>query len=298
MKLAHVKNSSGQALLLVLLGMAVILTIVLSILSSSVTDVRITTTEEDALRAFSAAEAGVERALITGGAATGSLGDSNFNANITTIGQAATSYIYPSDVAAGDTATIWMVSHGADDVLICDATSPCFRGRDIKLCWGKSGTANNVATTPALEVAVYYANTPGNYGTIRIGRANYDPNSGRLATNSFVSPDAGTCTIGTTTFAFQKTINLSTLGIPATSYNVANGLQMVRVRLLYNTDRAQSVGIDTNFAGNSNFPTQAIQIESTGTAGDSTRKVQVLKSYADLPPIFDAAIFSPIGITK
>lgn len=298
MNTARVRNSSGQALLLVLLGMAVILTIVLSILSSSVTDVKVTTTEEDALRAFSAAEAGVERALITGGSATGSIGGSNFNASITTIGQAATSYIYPADVASGDTATIWMVSHDANDALICDATHPCFTGRTIKFCWGKSGTPNNAATTPAIEVAVFYANTPGNYGTIRIGRATFEPNASRIASNAFLSPDAGTCTIGTTTFAFQKTVDLSTLGVPAGSYNSANGLQMLRVRMLYNTDRAQSVGVDTNFAGNSNFPSQAIQIESTGTAGDSTRRVQVLKGYADLPPVFDAAIFSPLGITK
>ena len=52
------KIESGQALLLVLLGMAVVLTIVLSILSRSVTDIAVTSREEEALRAFSAAEAG------------------------------------------------------------------------------------------------------------------------------------------------------------------------------------------------------------------------------------------------
>jgi Tfp pilus assembly protein PilX len=51
-------------LLIVLLAITVILTVVLSVTSRSVTDVTVTTYEEDALRAFSAAEAGVETALL------------------------------------------------------------------------------------------------------------------------------------------------------------------------------------------------------------------------------------------
>ena len=50
---------SGQALLIVLLGMAVVLTMVLSVVSRSVTDIQLTTRDDEALRAFSAAEAGV-----------------------------------------------------------------------------------------------------------------------------------------------------------------------------------------------------------------------------------------------
>ena len=57
-------SQSGQALLIVLLSMAVILTVVLSFASKSITEVSITSYEEDALRAFSAAEAGVEKALL------------------------------------------------------------------------------------------------------------------------------------------------------------------------------------------------------------------------------------------
>src|SRR5581483_10727096 len=93
-------NNSGQALLIVLLGMAVVLTITLSILSTSVTDVKITSTEESALRAFSAAEAGVERALITGNSETGNLGNSTFDATISSSGSSS-SYAYPQDLSTG-----------------------------------------------------------------------------------------------------------------------------------------------------------------------------------------------------
>jgi len=56
---------SGQAVLLVVLTLAVVLTLVLSVISRTITDVKITTVEGDSLRAFSAAEAGIERHLAT-----------------------------------------------------------------------------------------------------------------------------------------------------------------------------------------------------------------------------------------
>ena len=60
------RNQHGQALLIVLLTLAVTLTVVLSVVSRSVTDITVSTYEEDALRAFSAAEAGIEEALLKG----------------------------------------------------------------------------------------------------------------------------------------------------------------------------------------------------------------------------------------
>lgn len=292
------KNTSGQALLLVLLGMSVILTVALSILSSSVTDIKITTNEQDALRAFSAAEAGIEKALIAGGSTSGIIGGSNFSATFSSGSSSGTGYTYPTNLASGDTATIWLVNHGIDEALVCDATHPCFTGRTIKVCWGAPGTPAAASTTPAMEASIFYTTNPGDYGNLRIARAPYDPNGARIPLNSFSSPDAGTCSVGQNNFAFQKTIDLSTLGIGAGTYGVANGLQMIRIRLLYNTDTPQPIGIDANFAGNTNLPPQAVSIESTGTSGEATRKVQVLKNYADLPPIFDGMVFAPSDIVK
>lgn len=57
------KQKSGQVALIVLLIMIVILTIGLSLASRSITDVRISQDEKEALRAFSAAEAGIEEVL-------------------------------------------------------------------------------------------------------------------------------------------------------------------------------------------------------------------------------------------
>lgn len=56
-------KKSGQIALIVLLIMVTLLTVVLSLISDSVTDVKISQDEKEAMRAFSAAEAGIEEAL-------------------------------------------------------------------------------------------------------------------------------------------------------------------------------------------------------------------------------------------
>ena len=66
------QTARGQALVIILLVLAVASTVVLSLVSRTVTDVAITTKEKDSSRAFSAAEAGVEEALV-GGPTSGTL---------------------------------------------------------------------------------------------------------------------------------------------------------------------------------------------------------------------------------
>jgi len=279
----------GQALLIVLLSMAVVLTIVLSILSRSITDVTLTTREEEALRAFSAAEAGVEQALIAG-APEGEFSGAQFSAAVTSISEGSQTFVYPIDLPAGDVATVWFVAHDADGNLVCSGSLPCFSGNTMKVCWGKPGTANDEDVTPAVEASIYYATTPGDYTTARIARATADPNSGRTGTNSFDQADGG-CSVEGTDYAFSSTISFSDLG-------VSGQLQMARLRMLYNSDTNQPVGFDFNFAGNSPLPSQGSRVDSTGTSGDSTRRVEVFQVYSDLPPNFDSAVFSPPGLTK
>ena len=57
------KSELGQALIIILLVMAVGLTMGLAVVSRSVTDIRISQQEEESARAFSAAEAGIRQQL-------------------------------------------------------------------------------------------------------------------------------------------------------------------------------------------------------------------------------------------
>src|SRR5581483_11095277 len=60
------EREHGQILLIVVLAMVVFLTVGLSVVSRSITNLRTSVDEENSQRAFSAAEAGVEQALKSG----------------------------------------------------------------------------------------------------------------------------------------------------------------------------------------------------------------------------------------
>jgi hypothetical protein len=131
-----------------------------------------------------------------------------------------------------------------------------------------------------------------------VAKAVYDPNSSRLSGNYYASPDAGTCVIDGVNYQFQKTLDLGTVGVPASSYGAQNGLQFLAARFLYNSDVDQSVGFSLDFAGNGVIPAQGSTIDSTGTLNTSTRRIVVSNLYSGYPPILDNAIFSPSGVVK
>lgn len=295
----RVSAQAGQALVLILLSLAVVLTLVLFILSRSVTDIAVSSREEEAVRAFSAAEAGVEQSLIVGvSSGTIPIGNATYKADVSSFAAGTNGFIYPIDLNSGESSTLWFVAHDADGNILCNAGSPCFTGKQLRVCWGKSGTAADSATTPAVELSVLYTTTPGDYSTVRVARAVFDPNSGRRANNLFSAPDAGNCTIGGQSFAFQKTVDLSTLGIPAGSYDVQSGLQLAHLRFFYNTDTAHQAAYDVNFAGDSMLPSQGLMVDSSGIAGQSTRRLSVFQGWPEAPSVFDFALYSSSGLTQ
>jgi hypothetical protein len=291
-------RESGQALVLVLLSLSVVLTVVLFLLSRSITDVSVSSGQAESVRAFSAAEAGIEKTLIVGtGSGLTQIGDATYTASVSEFAEGAKTFNYPSPLISGDVMTTWFVAHDSNGNTICNATHPCFTGNTLKICWGNSGSAASLATTPAIEMSVFYETTPGNLSTIKIARSAFDPNSGRIASNSFSPVDSGVCQIEGVNFAFQKTITFSSLGIPAASYGNQNGLIFARIKLLYNTDIAHIIGTDVNISGNSILPSQGQGIVSTGTAGTSNRKINVFQGWPEFP-FGGSVMFSPTGITK
>lgn len=275
--------SAGQALLIILLVMAVVLTGALSIASRSITDITVSQKEEESARAFSAAEAGIEQALV-GGPATGTLSaGGEYQVASTTISSEA-EFNFPYSLSAGEVAPVWFMDHDEEGGLVCGSGRTCFAGTSLKVCWGEAGTQSGSDTTPALEVSVFYS---AGGKVPKIMRGAYDPNSARRASNKFDGDDLGGCTVGSTNFAFSKTVNLAGL----------NGLQFARLRILYNTDKAHPVGVST--AGSGTLPNQGTKLESTGTVGDVTRKIEYFRLFSDLPPVFDPAVYSGAGgITK
>jgi Tfp pilus assembly protein PilX len=269
-------NSKGQALVLVLLALAVVLTIVLYILSRSITDISVSSNESEAVSAFSAAEAGVEQALVIGVGGSSTVGSASYTSQVSNVAQGLTGFVYPSYLNSGDSMTLWLRSQD---------TSPNYTGSSIKVCWGKSGAYSDQNLMPAIETVVFYETAANNPATTRIFRAAFDPNSGRRSTNSFAAP-GGSCVIDGQTFQFQTTVSLSGLANP----------QFMFVRMFYNTDTNQPVAFDSTDAHV--FPTQGILVSSLGTAAQSSRKVEVFQSWPEIPSSFQFAVYSSTGLSK
>jgi hypothetical protein len=303
-------KEGGQALLVVLLVMAVILTVVLSVISRSVTDISITSLDEEALRAFSAAEAGIERALIVGTDVSGQVGESqsSFNALVSGIAENSSYFVYPIDIYSGESIYIWFVSHDPSGDLTCSG-QPCYApssgSQRFDICWARPGTPGDTDQTPAVEVSVFYDTSPGqlgvnggNFSSVRVARATFDPWAlVRTPANNF-SLASGTCSVGGaggTPFAFSGTVDLSGMGITCAS--TPGCLLAARVRTIYNTSSTQPLGINV-FGGN--LPAQGRFIESTGTSasGESVRKIEAYRTFGGPPPIFDASVFSWESVVK
>jgi len=279
----HPDRSEGQALLLVLLSMSVVLTIVLSILARSTLDIGVSSRSEESVRAFSAAEAGIEQALVAGSTGLVTIGNATFDAKVTY--SSANEFILSPDLYSGESATVWFTSHDPSGNLVC----PCFTGNEIEVCWGKEGTNPNLPTTPALEVSIVYLE--GDYTTAKIARVVVDPNYSRRMSNSFSDPSGGgICTIDSKKFAFRYKFNLALLRVNT------SGLQLARIALLYNNNMGHPVSVRV-FGGN--LPAQGVTIESIGrsdVSGGSTRKIKVTRGFKELPGIFGNVVFSQGGI--
>jgi len=256
----------GQALLIILLIMAVALTIGLSIVSRSITDIKISELSEEGARAFSAAEAGVEKALLTYTSGEGTIGEAEYEAKYETettgIAEDETLFVFPEKVKINQPQTLYLAEYNPDD----GSLSPYYTKGTIDVCW--DGDA-------ALEVGIYYQEE-GNY---KVKRYALDPDSGRRGINKFDPPDLGSCA----GLSRKKTLDLP-----------VNPL-FLRLRVLYEDAR---VGVKAPGGTGGVLPSQGIKIESVGTAGEATRKVEVVKFHPAPPPFFDMVLYSKQDLKK
>lgn len=283
---------SGQAVVLVLLSLSVVLTIVLFVMSRSVTDISTSTEQANSVRAFSAAEAGIENALFIGGNSSGSIGDASYNAIVSDEASGTKSFDYPIPLISGDTMTLWFINHDENGDLVCSIDKPCFKGNAFRVCWGSPGEV----IVPALEVSVYYESSPGKLSSIRIARMTIDPDEIRRSENMFSANDPTACG----GYAYTKAIDFETSFVPAIDVNVYNsdyGLLFAKIRMVYNSDTPHKVGARIDDAVDAVFPSQGKTATSLGTSGESNRKVSVFQGWPEFP-FSGLAVLSLPGIAK
>lgn len=271
----NLQMQAGQALLIILLIMAVALTVGLGVVSRSITDIKISRQEEESARVFSVAEAGIEEALRAGAIPPGggvTIGGITATVSKTDLG-GGTTFVFPKTVEAGDTQTVWLVEHDGESL---DPTKP-YLGTQVEIYWGNEDV---VSPLPAVEATVIY-----DLNGFKIARYAIDPDEGRATGNKFDSGGITTGSLEGKNFKFKKTITLPSGG---TKY-------ALRLKLLYN-DQPQILGVK----GDADFPSQGECYESTASLLTSgiTRKVQQCQSYKSPPGIFDYVLLSGGDLVK
>ena len=270
------EKQKGQVLLIVVLVMIVALTVGLSLISRSITNLRTSTEEAESQKALSAAEAGVEQALKSGeGIPTGSFssGDATIEYRTTVEEVKGTEFLINGGnaVPRDDGADLWLSLYSAVESEIF--TSP--RSGTITLFWGESQNTCT-ATAPALEISVI----TGSKDSPSLQRYTADPCPTRVLNNHFTAAlNSGESVEGVT---FNWKTNIS----------VTNGLIM-RIIPVYNDAR---IGVTFAPSGGSpiELPLQGKLITSTGESGKTQRKINVFQGYPKIPAeLFPYAIFSP-----
>lgn len=254
------KNQAGQVLLIVILVMVVALTVGLSVITRSITSLRTSKEEESSQRAFSAAEAGVEKIINSSKSSlSGSLSNSaSYSTQVTTVTGGTLLANNGNVTSKDDGVDIWLSTYPT-------YASP-FSGT-LTIYWGSGSESctNNEAnnTQAALEVVVLSGSVASPVAT----HYSLDPCASRATTNGFSNSLQAGGTIN------NKQFNHSY------NFTLTNAL-LARVVPLY---ASTPIGVSGN---GKNLPAQGQVIESTGSSGDTQRKVTVFKSYPKVPVAF------------
>jgi hypothetical protein len=295
------KANSGQIILILILITVVGLTIGLSLISRTITDVRISSQIEQSSKAFSAAEAGIESALKSGQAIpTNTSLQYAFNLNdqdskskatyqITKIGGTNSVFEFPL-TSPGNSQTLWLIDHSEDGSLPDLASAVTYslstgstfpNDNSIDICWG-----NNAA----LVLTLLYQDSEG----YKIAKATYDTDNTRTPTNNFtlVTKGSNFCNL-----SYDSKVSIN-------SYNGSKP-QFVAGNVEFNTLlspklillRIQPVYASTSIAakpnGSRSLPVQGKQITSVGyTDTGVVRKIQVSQGFYTLPEMFNFAYYS------
>lgn len=270
-------HPEGQALLMVVVAMVIVLTVSLSVATRSVVNVRTTNEEASSSAAFSAAEAGIEKYLNDQTPYTGQFGTANISVNSTPIG-GTTSFILNNGnpVLRDDGADVWLSTYPG-------YTSPYWSGT-LRVYWNSVTGCSNPSSTAAIEVLVISGPQANPIGTPSINRYVYGPCQGSrdgAAGNNFSAPtNSGGGTVSGVSFG-----NYSDISVAA-----ANPGIIARIIPIY----ANTIVAVVSAGGGAAFPQQGTLVSSTGTSGRASRKITIYQGYPKVPTeFFQYTLFSP-----
>lgn len=285
-------NQKGQIILILILVMTVALTIGLSIVQKSLVDVSTASKVEQSSRAFSAAEAGIEKALLENTTNIHSL--ENFSDNSSKIKSIVDTGLIPatpvqnpqtlqypqqdalekSTIKREGIAQVWLAQPDSTD----NPPTSFYIQDSLEIYWGTDPNDE-----PALEVTIIYYNN--GYKSFK---KYFDPLSRGVGFESITCNGENTPKAGTIAYRCKKLLS----GLPS-------NLILLRSRLLYNSaDQPLAFQALGTCGQGCSFPPQDRKIISTGEAGETQRRIQIFQQNKVVPPFFDYAIFSTDRVGK
>jgi flagellar basal body-associated protein FliL len=288
------KSESGQILVLVLMIVLVALTIGLSIASRTLMNMRNTAQLDQSNRAFSAAEAGIERALNMLKTNADACVDNACKATIDGV-ESRVEVVK----AGGSTDAFGVSSLDKDETIqvnLKHGNGTSYQG-SLELYWGLRGDkAAGCSSTAAVVMSIVYLQS-GNYGMSKVAidpcttelRRTYNGFERLSAANNDPAFMSGGIRLQDGSlegnYGHRYTLNLAPGGglVPAGAT-----AELARVRVMY----AGPKPVAFNPTGGALLPAQGEQITSTAVVGGKQRTVKVLKTASSLPAIFDYALFN------
>lgn len=304
-------NQQGQIILVLLLTMLVALSIGLVVTTRSISDVKSSTQTEQAARAFSAAEAGIEEAAQRGLVGTYDISpldndalakvDTKFLPDTSTADYAIE---YPP-IGREVIAQFWLANPDLDP----DTGNGYYINTNVVAYFGNQTGFSSDDEKPALALTfVNYQPIARTYSSYKVY---LDSVVARASVNSFtnancVTPPGAINTTMSQASQFLCSANVAvkkdkTGVLDCTSGNDCVPV-LVRARVLYSSEdqkiALKPVAPCPNGSNPTCFPPQVSLFKSTGTSGQSQKTILVFRLKKVVPPWFDYAIFSAGDITK
>lgn len=264
------KLQAGQSLLIVVLVLVVALTVGLSVAVRTTTNLRTSVESDSSEKAFSAAEAGIEKSLQSNSSAPLTILSNNasFQTTVTDLAGNGFNLNNGSTVLKDDSVDLWLSTYP-------DYTNPW--SGSISINWGStSDTCSPIEssnTQAALEIVLITGTSQNPKTTSYL----LDPCSSRAASNNFEYVTTPGDTIDGKTYARKKTISIT------------SGL-IARIIPLYAPSfvGAQKAPADPA------LPSQGSVITATGTSENTKRKIVSFQGHPKLPTeLFPFVFFSP-----
>ncbi|MBI4036045.1 pilus assembly PilX N-terminal domain-containing protein [Candidatus Daviesbacteria bacterium] len=274
-------REKGQVVLILILVMTVALGIGISVVQRSLSDVSTASKVEQSSRAFSAAEAGIEKAIQTGATVDEFTLDNNSSAvDMNTVPAGTNALEYPP-IGKEEMAQVWL-ANPSDLAKVYDYST-------LAVYWGNAEVTAG-SDRPAIEITVIY-DASGEYKSHKYFLESISGRSAGFDVVTCSSPAIPTSLSPDTdkTFLCGKDIDVSSTTLPGLSK-----LILLRARLLYSST-SQAFAVRPN---SGSLPVQAKIFTATGTSGQTQRKIQVFRLDKVVPSFFDYAIFSAGTINK